>query len=156
MKSSFFALLLIISNCVKAEIGYKFEGDLNGDGVNDTLESGPHYLFGANGAGPILITLSNTHGEPHVHKMYANPASLALEKHENGNLLWSYSHGVTSGVLFNVSLDGKFTYREIKVNGGVSPSTLTEMLLDLVFSRDFLLKLIITDPYIPPMYSWEK
>lgn len=155
----FIILLLALSTSVSAEVGFRFQGDLNDDGIDDILESGPRYLFGADGSGPFLITLSNTKGAPHTAVSWFYPTLIALEKSENGNLLWGHIQADSKGTLFKVSLDGNFTYESISTNRGrYSTSELADVLVEFLFDEKskFLLKLDVIKNYEPRQYDWEK
>ena len=104
--------IFCIPGLLFADTGFEYKGDLNDDGIDDLIQSGPSSLFG-NAGGPCIMSLSisstdNKKGEIHCH-----PAGFWFEKGGTKwqpNRIWGYSrNGGSEGSLCNTSLDGKFT-----------------------------------------------
>ena len=154
LKPSAFIFLLVSFCSLADDIGYVYEGDLNGDGVSDTIASGPHDQFGSAG-GPFVIVLSQLNGTP-VHKIvYLHPSAISLEHHVTGNFLWGYArHGGGTGTLFSISFDGQFKTEEITINAGPFYSDLAASISNAVFNEKFRLILKKVDSYEPPHYGW--
>lgn len=149
--------ILFISQLSIAGSGYVFTGDLNGDGVEDSIKSGPLGLFG-NAGGPFMVSLSKSDGT-FVRKVIGfHINAIALETNEAGiNNLWGYWRGGSQqGSLFKVSLDGNFKHEGIAINVGINGSDIGSSLYSSIFNNQHLLKLKKVENYLPPDYPWGK
>ena len=83
--------LLLIGQIAVADIGFVYKGDLNGDGIEDALMSGPYMMFG-NGGGPFMLRLGQKDGS-YIDKVIGlHPKAVALERNGVKSRLWSYWH----------------------------------------------------------------
>ena len=85
-------LILILSQTVCfAEDGLVYIGDLNKDGINDRIESGPSYLFGAQGQnGPFILNLSVS--GKFIKIGLGGTGFWLLERYEKSLRFWDYNH----------------------------------------------------------------
>ncbi|WP_444888232.1 hypothetical protein [Microbulbifer sp. JMSA008] len=148
-------ILILFASQVRADYGYTYSGDLNGDGIADRIMSGPSAMFG-NSGGPFIIYLSKADGT-YINKVVAfHPKAIAFEKYESGrNSLWGYwRHGTRQGTLFKLSLDGEFKVESITINP--IGSNLSSGIYSTVFDKNSLLKIKRVEGYMPPDYPWGK
>lgn len=134
-------IFIFFSAYAFSETGYVFSGDLNGDGIDDTLESGPSSMFG-NAGGPFLLTLSSDN--TFVFKVLGfHPHAISLEKHKNGNKLWSYWRlSSNNGSLRSVFLDENFKEEHVHIQSGNSGTVQGNRIYKALFNEKYLLKMI--------------
>jgi len=88
------ALLLLIPFNLYAETCFTYIGDLNCDGVNHHIQTGPSSLFG-NGGGPCVLTVSTPSGTIKKQVISCGRTGIYLERSLNKykpSRLWHYSH----------------------------------------------------------------
>lgn len=149
-------LISIDSTIVSAEVGYVFEADLNGDGVTDSLKSGPQDLFG-NGSGPFMLRVSNEKGGFSQIVIGLHPKAVALEKNGPISKVWSYHRSSSStGKLEYVLLDGNFTKEGIILRFNETRTGLSSEIYKLIFNENKTIGFEVVDNYLPPKYNWGK
>jgi len=150
-------VLMFISSFTYGETGYVYEGDLNGDGIQDKITSGPSGQFG-NAGGPFMISLSQKDGTLKNKSLGFHPMAIALEKTSSGNYLWGYwRYSSRGGDLFHITLDGHFIKTKINIRAG-SNSELGTSIYNTIFGENskYIIKLKKIDNYTPLDYPWGK
>ena len=139
-----------------AEIGYIFEADLNGDGFEDSIMSGPYGMFG-NGGGPFLLSLSKADGTFAKQAIGLHPKAAALEKNGEKSKIWGYWHSsAKSGELGYTMLDGSFKTEYITLYFEPDTDGINRKIYELIFNKNQLIKFKKIENYIPPEYPWGK
>jgi hypothetical protein len=94
-----------------ADTGFTYTGDLNGDGLDDFIKSGPSSLFGK-GGGPCVLSVSVSKNKYKKEVITCTQSGLILEQSTNKyqpSRLWLYSSFTAGeGSLSTVTLDGNF------------------------------------------------
>lgn len=108
--------VFLVPFSVFAETGFVYKGDLNGDGIDDHIQSGPQDLFG-NAGGPCVVTVSVSPTEHKKGIVSCGPGGILLEKSINKmwpSRLWDYGRiSAGEGTIMTITLDGKFTTEHI-------------------------------------------
>jgi hypothetical protein len=150
---SYIFLLSIFSNAY-AEIGYVYEADLNGDGISDSLRSGPNAMFG-NAFGPFMLSLSKPDGTFVKKVIGLHPRATALESNGQESRIWGYIRGgLDEGSLCYTKLDGSFEENCIDMYLGKKDNHLSRELYDLILDENKIVKFIEIENYVPPKYEW--
>jgi hypothetical protein len=147
--------LLLFPLIVFAETGFVYEGDLNGDGIDDYIQSGPRELFG-NAGGPCVISVSVSPREHKKGLVNCSPAGFLLEKSANKmwpSRYWNYWWlGGGAGSITATTLDGRFATESIVLYGmmGEEIDTLGKAILKAVRDKAQLLRFKQVENYTPP------
>ncbi|MBN2789494.1 MAG: hypothetical protein JXR69_04850 [Candidatus Delongbacteria bacterium] len=141
---------------VLAEHGYVFRGDLNEDGLIDSIKSGPSVMFG-NGGGPFIIWLGQKDGNSLMKITGFHPKAVALEKNGSKSKLWNYNRaGASQGSLGYTILDSTFKKEFIHLDFNKEFSGLSSKIYKMFFREEYLIKFEYIDNYTPPEYHWGK
>ncbi len=140
------------------EYGYVGEIDLDGDGVNDTIESGPMSMFG-NGGGPLIVTLSaNAATEAKKYLIAAN-TRFAVESIGPGRpiRLWSYwrlgsGEGTLSSFVFTKS---GLVKEDVRIFVGEVETTISSGIIAAIFNDESIFDLKRVSPYRTPPHPTE-
>ena len=87
------AALCLLVAMVYAEVGYTYDGDLNGDGIADSLKSGPNDGAGK-GGWPFALSISGPTGAIDRRVILIVPGSTWLESGERPKLWYLGSSGM--------------------------------------------------------------
>lgn len=152
MKIFFMVILMMsIPHKLFAETGFGFSGDLNGDGIDDQIQSGPSSLFG-NAGGPCVLTVSVSVGESNKKIVNCNRAGMILEKSDYKFIpsrLWNYGrHSAGEGTVSAVVLDGSFKTEYLTLYIGGEDSIGSSILAAL--KKGVPIKFQQLDNYTPP------
>jgi hypothetical protein len=139
-----------------AEVGWRYVGDLNMDGIPDRLESGPQEFFG-NAGGIYLLTLSSDKG-PQRFLLYGSwrfVPEIMNDGFRTTFRLWTYwRSGISGGSLICHSvIDGKVTTTRIAVVHGPEGSTIpsiSDKMMSAVFSSTLAFDPTQIENYTPP------
>jgi hypothetical protein len=151
------ATLALVAN-VRAELGYVFIGDLNGDGVEDRIESGPGSMFG-NAGGPFLVTLSDSTRPAQHFDVGLCLSMVAVERTPGGVRLWTYWHmSAGSGELIAIPLgyrrdawpSGDTLEKSILIYTGEDGTELGNALLSTVFAPERTISFKRVENYTVP------
>ena len=145
-------LLAFSSAAALAQPGYVYSGDLNGDGIADTIESGPVELFG-NGGGPFVVSLSDARGGFVRRQIELHPAAVALDHAEGHARLWTYWRSSSSGGMLGVTtLDDRFETRSVRLDFGADPEspTLSRELYRSIFRAPHRIEFERVENHVPP------
>lgn len=132
--------------------GGVFVGDLNGDGLDDSIRSGPELYFEKYG-GPFLVTLASSEGEPQHVIIWSSASVFAYEQGYDGkwHRVWTVSGGPAGVMLVsyvnlsNLTDRGGFTMDD---RGGETIES--AKLFEAVFTDDNRLTMTYPDAYEPP------
>lgn len=143
---------------VHAEVGWRYVGDMNADGVPDRLESGPQVLFG-NAGGVYLLTLSSDKGPQRflLHGSWRFVPEIMNDEYRTFRLWTFMRSGLNGGSLICHSIiDGKVKTVGIEVahspEGSTTPS-LCDKLQGAVFSSKLICDPTEIKNYTPPSIS---
>jgi len=143
------AFLLLVPSTLLADTGFMYKGDLNGDGIEDLIQSGPSQFFGQAG-GPCVISVSVAPKKYKKGLVSCSPWGFSLEKSKNKmwpSRYWSYwRHTLGEGSFTATTLDGQFTVQTITLYDTVSDDALGKAIND----RTQLIKFEQVDNYVPP------
>jgi hypothetical protein len=146
-------VLALFSGFALGDVGYTFQGDLNGDGIPDSIMSGPSELFG-NAGGPFIVSLSSSNEGFMREEVFLHPKAAALEVVPGHYRLWAYHRlGCCEGTLNITTLDGNFHTSSIQLyftgnRDSLSPS---EEAYRAIFSGRSLLQFKMVENYqVPP------
>ena len=142
-------VLIFLSFSVFADTGYVYEGDMNNDGIADTLQSGPSSLFGK-GNGPFVLKLSVNNNEYNSTIIILNVNGFYLERTTKGNRIWSYYPvSMERGILRSTELNSNFSIvdKEFSVNDNRLRAVLTEK---------YLVKFRVVEDYNVPQHPCGK
>ena len=154
--TSTYIFLFFVSLNVHAEIGYVYEADLNGDGVSDSLRSGPKAMFG-NAFGPFMLSLSKPDGTSTKKVIGLHPRAAALESNGQESRIWGYIRGgLDEGGLCYTKLDGTFEEGCIDMYLNKKDNSLSREFYDLIFDENKAIKFKEIENYVPPKYEWGK
>ncbi|WP_188662697.1 hypothetical protein [Arenimonas soli] len=145
-------LLALVSGEAGVGTGYVHTGDLNGDGVPDSIMSGPSGLFG-NGGGPFIVSLSDGKGGFRRIELALHPQAVALDQAGGHPRLWTYwRSSCCAGTLSVTTLDGSSAPQHIPLDFGQDPGapTLSRALYDSVFRESNRIAFERVDNYQPP------
>lgn len=135
-----------------AQTGYVFKGDLNGDGVEDSIMSGPPEMFG-NAGGPFVVTLSARDGGALVQTLFLHPEAVSLDFQEGNPRLWTYSRSsCCGGNLSAIRLAEGFEVESIRLDfdqDGASAS-MSRDVYEAVFHASRRIRFDVVDHYEPP------
>jgi len=150
MKQITITVIFLICIILHGEDGYVYNGDLNGDGIADKIESGPSWTFGT-GGGSFVVTINGKTNQ----QSYAigGKPYFALEKIPTGNMrLWSYWHmSAQEGVLTSYMFTPELKQENITINPGDGGTDLGNAIMKAVFNEKDLIKLKkVKDYTIPP------
>jgi len=135
--------LIIFSPCAFSATGYIYEGDLNNDGISDSLKSGPLSLFGK-GNGPFVLKLSTENNKFNSSLIILNINGFHLERTSKINKIWSYYPiTVEEGILRSTELGSKLYTVNKEVYKG-------DKLLESVLDRKNLINFKVIENYTPP------
>jgi hypothetical protein len=158
MKKHLLAFFLLFSSSAYAETGYVFEGDLNGDGIPDSIMSGPSKLFG-NAGGPFIVSLSDGKGHFIRKETALNPDLTAFDPAEGHPRIWGYWHVSSSeGVLSATTLDEAFETKTINLYGDnpESDTSMSAAIFNAVFNKKTIMKFRKVKNYkLPPPLASE-
>lgn len=153
---SIYIFFLFVSSNVYAETGYIYETDFNGDGINDSLRSGPKAMFG-NAGGPYMLSLSRGDGTFSQKIIRLHPLACALEMNGKYSRIWSYwRSSAGTGSLSYIMLDGTFKEKSISMYFSGDGTSLSRQLYDLIFEKNKIIKFKEIENYSPPKYEWGK
>lgn len=148
--------IILTHAIIYAEDGLVYIGDLNNDGVNDKIESGPSEMFGAHGQnGPFILTLS-VNGT--FKKLGLGGTGFwVLERYQNSIRFWDYnreggSDGYIGYTQFNL-VSGTFEkYEKLLIHPGDGGTVLGNLFTDTIFDNEKLEKCycIKVKGYTPP------
>jgi hypothetical protein len=147
--------LLLVPLTAFADTGFVYKGDLNGDGIEDSIQSGPSGLFG-NAGGPCVVSVSVSPKEYKKGMVDCSSWGFLLERSTNKlwpARYWSYMrHGGGQGSIGATTLDGKFTTQYITLYDmmGAEADTLGKAILKVVNEKAELIKFDQVDNYTPP------
>ena len=143
---------------VQAEVGWRYVGDMNADGVPDRLESGPQELFG-NAGGVYLLTLSSDKGPQRflLHGGWKFVPEVMNDEYRTFRLWTFMRSGLSGGSLICHSIiDGKVTTTGLAVvhspEGSITPS-ISDKLQEAVFSSKPVCNPTEIKNYTPPSIS---
>jgi hypothetical protein len=145
-------LAFAFSAAVQAETGYVFEGDLNDDGVLDSIMSGPSELFG-NGGGPFIVSLSNGSGGFNRKEIGLHPKAAALDLVKGHPRIWGFWHlSCCEGTLSITTLDEKFETQTIQLyfSGDQGYPTVSQNIYNAIFEGKSLIKFKTVENYQVP------
>lgn len=149
-------LALALAQTTPAGSGYRYSADLNGDGLADSIVSGPAEMFG-NGGGPFLLSLSLGDSEFTRHVVLLHPQAVAWERNGRHSRLWSYHRsGASAGSLSSLSLDGRFERQTIRLQLDPDESGLNRALYALLFAGEHKLEFDPVQAHVPPDWPWGK
>ena len=146
-------VLLVFCGAANAQTGYVYSGDLNGDGILDTIKSGPSELFG-NGGGPFVLSLSDGKGGFLLRDIGLHPEAVALDFVEGHPRLWSYWRmSCCDGSLGVTTLDASFKTETISLNfgKGVSEPTISRNIYESIFRPENRIVFTFVENYEPPL-----
>ncbi|MDH5444381.1 MAG: hypothetical protein OEY52_02425 [Gammaproteobacteria bacterium] len=148
------SLLFLSPLTALAETGFIYRGDLNGDGVDDSIQSGPRSLFGKSG-GPCVITLSTAQKKALKALINCRPDGFILEKSENKYMpsrYWGYwNHGGGEATVTAITLDGKFKRQSLDLYGTVgNKQNLSNAILVAIKTHTQHIKFKPVENYTPP------
>lgn len=147
--------LLLVPLTAFAETGFVYKGDLNGDGIEDFIQSGPSDLFG-NAGGPCVVSVSVSPKEHKKGLVECNPWGFLHEK-SNDKMrpsrywnYWRYGGGV--GSISVTTLDGNFKTQAISLYDvfGSEDDTLGNAILKAVKEKTQLIRFEQVVNYTPP------
>lgn len=147
-----FLILALAPGDANAQTGYVYTGDLNADGIADTIQSGPSELFG-NGGGPFIVSLSDGKGGFRRAVVALHPQAVALDQAGGHPRLWTYwRSSCCAGTLGITVLDSTFETRTIPLDFGPDPQapTLSRAVYDGVFRDAYRIVFERVDGYQPP------
>ena len=155
------ALLLLFPMQSVADYGFTYQGDLNGDGVDDYIYSGPSGQFG-NGGGPCLIKVSIAADEYKQKVVHCgNSEGLILDpgsKYKPARI-WGYSHFTAgTGSIYTLTLDGEFIQQTLWVYPGATGDSenIDSQILKVITEKGQLIKFEqIENNYMPPELDCE-
>jgi len=153
-------LLLFISTNSFADYGFTYKGDLNGDGIDDYIYSGPSSLFG-NGGGPCLIKVSVTikYKQKIIHCGNREGMLVDFGNDWKPARLWIYARiNVGEGVISTITLDGEFKSEGMTVYPGHSgsPESIDSLILKAIQDKGKYIKFEqVENNYTPPELSCE-
>lgn len=148
--------------CSWSEEGWVYTGDLNGDGIDDTIESGAAELFGKAG-GPFVISISNPDGTIQKSVVFAHPHCIAPEPVDEGEMtnifIWTYSRlSNREGKLVRYNLlDSKAT-QSITIRPGDAGTNLGNSIYQALLTHRIQLNRVedYTVPPHPNGHQWGK
>ena len=141
--------LLFYADHLFGEDGWVYYGDIDLDGKEDSLVSGPTTMFG-NAGGPYILSLTS------VGKKFdiAGHGEWAIERHDDNLRLWSYSHlssGEGSLGYFEINIkSGKFSNCSLIIYAGDSGTDLGNKLYDVVYDAKNMISATRIENYTPP------
>jgi hypothetical protein len=145
-------LLGLACGVSSAETGYVYSGDLNRDGVMDSIKSGPSEMFG-NGGGPFVLSLSDGNGGFLLRSLELHPEAVALDVVEGHARLWSYwRSSCCDGSLGVTTLDSAFETQTISLNFGKSNGepSVSLLIYQSVFRPENRIRFELVENYEPP------
>lgn len=156
MRLTIIALLtmLMLRPLFAAERGWVYAGDLDGDGIADSIRSGPEEIFGR-GGGPFLLTITGAEGEPDRHAMlWASGAFVfALDpgtEHWSPRL-WSYTRvEPRHGAVGYIDLDQEMAEGGLMVRAGDDGREIDAAICDAIFDQAHQITLQEVQDYRPP------
>ena len=141
---------LIFYTChLFGEDGWVYYGDLDLDGKDDSLVSGPANMFG-NAGGPYILSLTS------VGKNFdiAGHGSWAVERHDGNLRLWNYWHlSSGEGSLGYLEIDtktGMASNSSLIIYAGDSGTDLGNKLYNAVYDNKNLISATRIENYTPP------
>jgi|GEM_PF-3275618 len=162
LPSSLIVMLLLTALPAHAESGWIYKGDINGDGIEDLLSSGPAAQFG-NAGGPFVLQLSAEGGKTIRHVIELHPMAVALETPAAGQsappVLWAYRrHGGRSGSLVRLQLGAQLTQESVKISPGGLGTEIGDAIYSAVFAHriEFSPVTDYTPPARPDGIEWGK
>jgi len=144
--------ILINASLLLAEKGYVWEGDLNGDGRIDTIQSGPMSHFGNRG-GPYVLRVSKGKDGWVEHVIgFGHMGNIAVEKLGTPDFrLWGYhGHSAGEGGIFVLTIGDQLTSEGITIFAGDQGTDLGRDLYNAVFKKERMLTFKIVDNYEVP------
>jgi hypothetical protein len=142
-------LLALLTTPLSAESGYEYHGDLNADGIPDSIVTGPAELFGT-GGGPLVITLSQPGGKTKVMSISGKPGVIALEKGPIPRLYLYLHNSARTGNLVQQDLAGDFASHTIAMQGEDGGTELGDQIFAVIFAKPNLLTFTEVPNYTPP------
>lgn len=133
-------------------VGGMFVGDLNGDGIDDSIRSGPQLYFEKYG-GPYLVTVSSKDGKPQHHLVWTGQASFAYEQGHDGrwHRLWMCTSGARGEMNVGyLNLSKPSDRGHWSMGYGGEETSVQAKLFAAVFNADNELTLTYPDAYEPP------
>jgi len=136
-----------------AESGYVGKLDLNGDGIDDLIESGPSYMFGT-GGGPYSISIMDKDGNRTKQYLIGGHHRFAVERVGKTTTIWAYWHlSVDSGTLMSHSFTGdQYKKETIDIKSKNTSTRATRKIIQAIFTDENLLpmKKIENGYQVPP------
>jgi len=145
-------IVLFSNSWAYAEKGYVWEGDLNGDGRIDKIQSGPMEFFGRNG--PYIIRLSKGKDSwiEQIVTFGHSGINLAVEKYGSPDFrLWSYV-GISAGegMISILTMEDEIKSDGFYIFAGDQGTDLGRAIFKAIFTKDRLLQFKEIDNYIVP------
>ena len=151
---------LMLGLSVRAETGWVYHGDLNGDGVADKIESGPMWTFG-NGGGAFVVTISgNADLEQKTYSIGGKPECFAIEHTPKNKMrLWTFWHlsSQEGGLISYVFNENGMKKAVLTINPGDGGTVIGNAIMDAVFNDETRINFEKVENYIvPPNPSGEE
>jgi len=148
----FSLVLALVCGVSNADTGYVYSGDLNGDGVADSIRSGPSDLFG-NGGGPFVVSISDGSGGFIARDIGLHPLAVSLDLVTGHPRLWTYwRSSCCGGTLSVTTLDEKFETYFVPLEFGedFSSPTASRDVYNSIFSTERRIEFEVVADYEPP------
>ena len=147
-------MIFLFSLSAYSDTGFYFNGDLNGDGIDDSIQSGPSEMFGS-GGGPCVLTVSILNGASKKEIISCHISGIILEESTDKfkpSRLWQYSRfNPGEGSISSITLDGDFKVQSMTLYlDTTSVEGIGTGILKAIKEKGRLIKFEQDEDYVPP------
>ena len=148
----FLVLQMLACVVTAADTGYVYTADLNGDGIEDSIRSGPSWLFG-NGGGPFIVSISDGTAGFILREIEMHPMAASLDLVDGKPRIWTYWRtSCCDGTLSVTTLDKAFETSSVRLNFSEDSSSqsISREIYNGVFSNENRIDFTTIENYDPP------